>query len=150
MCKQPKLESGPLYLYSCNTSPKLWFKLLGQPRASTQGVNIDWRVHRKQSIFSKLGSPCNKGLEYTTYKLLQHKHEIYINDKLGRLLFSRLFLIFGSMVKFLGSFVFIYSVIRFLSNDPVSILFFQTAFILNSDLQKREKYFIENFGLPWQ
>ena len=58
-CNGPKLESGPLYIYSCNTSPQLWFKLLGKPRASTQGVKIDWPVHRKQSVFGKLGSPCN-------------------------------------------------------------------------------------------
>ena len=50
-CKGPKLESESLYLYSCNASPQLWFKLLGQPRASTQGVKIDWRVHRKHSVY---------------------------------------------------------------------------------------------------
>ena len=50
-CKGPKLESESLYLYSCNASPQPWFKLLGQPRASTQGVKIDWRVHRKHSVY---------------------------------------------------------------------------------------------------
>ena len=46
-CKGPKLESEPLYLYSCNTSPQPWVKLLSQPRASNQGVKIDWWVHLK-------------------------------------------------------------------------------------------------------
>ena len=52
--REPKLESEPLYLYSCITSPQPWFKLMCQPRASTQGVKINWRVHRKQSVFGKL------------------------------------------------------------------------------------------------
>ena len=49
--KGPKLESESLYLYSCVVSPQLWLKLLCQPRASTQGVKIDWRVHQKQFLF---------------------------------------------------------------------------------------------------
>ena len=54
--KGPLLESEPLYLYSCIIFPQPWFELLYQPRASTQGEKIDWRVHRKQFVFGKLGS----------------------------------------------------------------------------------------------
>ena len=47
-CEGPKLESEPLYLYSCITSPQPWFKLLCQSRASTQGVKISKTKHSKK------------------------------------------------------------------------------------------------------
>ena len=44
--KSPKLELDPLYLYSCITSPLLWFILGVQLRAPTQSKDFFWRLFR--------------------------------------------------------------------------------------------------------
>ena len=59
LLRDPSLSLSHYISTLVNTSPQPLFKLLDQPRASTQGVKMDWRVHQKQFVFGKLGSPCN-------------------------------------------------------------------------------------------
>ena len=51
--KSPKLEIDPPYPYSCNGSLVPWFKLMGQLRASTEGLENSWRVQWKHHILTK-------------------------------------------------------------------------------------------------